>query len=867
MGWSRFFKRRHWDEERSQELAAYLEAETAENLRRGMPAREARNAALRKLGNPTLIREEIYRMNSIGFLETLWQDLKYGLRVLRKSPGFTFIAVLSLALGIGANSAIFSVVNAVLLRPLPYPQARQLVRVGDSVENHDVTMTEYEFWKAHASAFASAAGHRGVADQLLAAGAKQEWIKSMKVTADFFRTLQIAPALGREFSAEETRAGGPQAMVLTDELWRRTFNGDPAVLGRAVVLDDASFIVVGVLPRAFWFPQAADAFVPLRVTGSLDDKGFNTEMIARLQAGVSLRQGRAEMPTVTQNIRRAYPDQFKAQYRGLTLIPYQDSLVGDVRQNLLLLFGAVALLLLIACSNLGSLLLARLAVRRKEIAMRLALGSSRGRLLRQFLIENILLTLAGGLAGLFAARAMVDLLVAYIPFALPGFAPIHLDAPVLAFTLAVAVATGLAFSFVPMLTASGLDLQEALKAGGRSGGAARQRTRSVLVVAEVALSVTLLVSAGLLVQSLYRLHQERLGFNPLGLTTFSTPFGPERRRSAADQWQYETTLLQRFQALPGVTGVAAINTLPLAGRGNMPAQREGHVENSIGGMEVRYITPAYFEVMGIPMRRGRSFSATDNASSPPVILVNETLARLWWPNGDPLGDRVVIGRYKGRDFGTPAPRQVVGVAADTKTSYLQEPPRPTVYVPASQLDGARGGINWVLRGHLPAGFAAELRRAVAEIDSRQRIGRIRTMEEVVSATTASSRFDAWLFAFLAGLALALTAIGVYGLLAFSVARRTNEIGTRMALGASPASVRMLVLKQGFALIAIGLVLGLAGAWAATRSLTTLLYGVRSTDPASFIGVAVLLVGVGLMASYFPARRATRVDPVVALRNE
>lgn len=803
-------------------------------------------------------------MNTI---ETFWQDLRYGIRALRKSPGFTVVAVLSLALGIGANSAIFSVVHAVLLRPLPYPRPERLVRVGGQGTGAAITMPEYQFWKENAASFAASAGYRGVANRHLIAGARQEWITAMTVTADFFRTLEIVPALGREFNNEETRAGGPRAVVLTDGLWCRAFGASPEVLGRAITLDDTSFIVVGVLPRGFWFPQAADSFVPLRPSGSLDDRGFNTQMIARLKPGLNLRQARAEMSTLTGNIRQAYPNLFNTDYRGLELEPYRDSLVGDVRLNLLLLFGAVGLLLLIACSNLASLLLARLAARRKEIAMRLALGSSRERLLRQFLVENILLTLAGGLAGLLAARVLLDSLLASIPFDLPSAAPIRLDPPVLAFTLAVALATGLAFSMAPILTASRLDLQEALKAGGRSSGAARQRTRSVLVVSEVALSVTLLVSAGLLIQSLYRLHQERLGFTPQGLTTFTTPFAAERRRSAADRWQYENTLLRRFQSLPGVGSVAAINVLPLAGHSNLPAQRDAHPENSVGGMEVRYVTPSYFEVMGIPMRRGRAFLNADSASSPPVILVNETLARQWWPNGDPLGDRVVIGRFQGRDFGTPTPRAVVGVVADTKTEYLKAPPRPTVYVPAAQMGDATGGMTWILRGHFPAGFAAELRRAVDEIDSRQRVGSIRTMDQIVGATTASSRFDAWLFAFLAGLALALTAVGVYGVLSFSVARRASEIGTRMALGATPAAVLVLILKQGLALIAIGLVLGLAAALAVTRSLATLLYGVRSTDPASFIGVSVLLLGVGLLASYIPARRATGVDPMVALRDE
>lgn len=833
-----------------------------------MEISEARSAASRKLGNPTLIREEIYGMNSIGLIETLWQDLRYALRVLRKSPGFALVAVLSLALGIGANSAVFSVIHAVLVRSLPYPEADRLVRVGQQGSYDDVSMPQYEFWKEHATSFTSAAGYRGGGDRNLTFEASQQWIEVMTVTADFFRTLGVAPALGREFTSEEARRGGSQAIILSDGLWRNAFGANPAVLGHNVELDDVSHIVVGVLPRGFWFPQAAGAFVPLRPSGSISDRGTNTQMIARLKPGESLREAEAEMPTVAEGFRRAYPDSFRNERGGLALTPFQNWVVGDVRLNLLLLFGAVGLLLLIACFNLASLLLARFAARQKEIAMRLALGSSRGRLLRQFLVENMVITVTGGLAGLLGAHVLLDSMVALIPFNLHASVPIRLDMSVVGFALAVACATSLAFSLLPILAASRLDLHETLKAGGRlAGKGIPQMGRSVLVVSQVALSVTLLVSAGLLIQTMYRLHHERLGFSPQGLTTFNTPIAAEKRRNPSDLWRFESTLLERLQTLPGVRSVAAISVLPLTGFSNFPTQREGHPENSIGGMEIRAITPAYFEVMGIPLRRGRPFIDSDSESSPPVILVNETLARQWWPTGNPVGDQIVVGRFQGKDLGKPTSREVVGIAADTKTGLLKEPPRPTVYVPAAQMPELMSNEAWVLRGSFTTGLASEILRAIGEIDPRQRVIGIRPMEEVIASTTASSRFDAWLFAFLAGLALVLTIIGVYGLLSFSVARRTNEIGLRMALGASRPAVLLLVLKQGIVLIVTGLVLGLVGALAVTRSLATLLFGVRPTDPVSFIGVSALLLCAGLLASYVPARRAAKVDPMVALRDE
>lgn len=866
MSLSRFFRRDQWDAERAREVEAYLEIETADNIARGMTLAAARNAALKKLGSPTLIREEIYRMNSIAFVETIWRDLRYALRLLRKSPGFTLAGVASLTLGIGANTAIFSVVHAVLLRALPYPQPNQLVHIGGKGRD-DVTIPEYEFFKEHISAFASEAGLRGVSNQNLITGEKQESIGALIVTAGFFHTLGVPLALGRDFNDAETHSNGPQAVILGDSLWRRTFAADPRVLGRVLRLGDTSYTVVGVAPRGFWFTESADAFVPLRPTGSLSDRGFNTEMIARLKPGVSLRQAQAEMATVTEDYRRASAD--RRDDTGLTLIPYREWVVGDVQTKLLLLFGAAGLLLLIACSNLASLLLARLAARQKEIAVRLALGGGSGRLLRQFFTENMMLGIAGGFVGLVGAYWLLNGLVAVIPFKLPASAPIQLNLPVLAFTFAIALGTGLVFSLSPFFSSSRLNVYETLKASGRSAGTSgvRQHTRNILVVSEVALSVTLLVAAALTIQSLYRMHQERLGFAPQGLMTFWTPPTLEQRRNPTALRNFEAALLERLRTVPGVRKVAAISVLPLTARTNFPAQREGHPDQSIGATEIRPITPGYFETMGIPILRGRPFNSHDTVATTPVILVNDTLARTWWPQGSPLGDRVVPCRFRGKDVCQETPREVVGVVGDTKTVYLKAPPRPTVYIPAEQASWYTGGMTWVVRGNLSPAFAEQLRRAIAEIDPHQRVDRIRTMDEIVSTTTADSRFDAWLFGAFAALALALTAIGIYGLVSFTVARRTGEFGTRMALGASRANILRLVLKQGVTLTIAGLVAGLAGALVLARSLSSLLFGVAATDPLSFAVVSVVLLSVGVLASYIPARRATRTDPMAALRYE
>lgn len=859
-----WFRKQPAEARLDKELRYHFEKLVRDSIAAGMDPEEARRRARLEFGGVEQIKEECRDVRG-HWVEDLVKDFRYTARTLRRSPGFLAVAVLSLGLGIGANTTVYSVIHAVLLRSLPYPEPDRLVRVEGAGSGSDITMPQLLFWKEHAASFTSAAGNQGAFDRILTSGEKTLWITAMPVSADFLRTLGVAPALGRDLQPDEMRPGGPLAVVLSHDLWQRAFSGDPKAVGRLVSIDNASYTVAGVLPSNFWFPTAADALVPLRFTGSVGDLGLNTEMVARLRPGVGLAQARAEMAVLSKTFRDTHRD--LDDLRPLTVTSYRDRLVYDVRANLLLLFSAVCLLLLIACFNLASLLLARLAGRQKEIAMRIALGCSRGRLLRQFLIENTILTMLGGLAGLVGARVSLDTLVASIPFHLPASAPITLDTPVLLFALAIAFATGMAFSVAPILAASRLDLQETLKAGGRAGGAAvRQRTRSVLVVSEVALSVTLLVAAGLLIETLYRMHREQLGFDPQGVMTFATPSTAVQRNNSAAVHAFEKTLLERLRALPSVRNAAAASVLPLTSQSNFPTEHAGHPDQDIGGMEIRIVTPSYFETMRIPIALGRPLSESDTSASPPVILVNETVARKWWGQNSPLGDQVVVGRYRGRDIGGGGepPRAVVGVVADTKSVYLKMPSRPTVYLPASQAAWYDFGMNWVVRGNLSA---EQLRALVADIDPRQRVERVRSMEEIVASTTADSRFNAWLFGSFAALALALAAIGVYGLLAFSVARRTAEIGTRMALGASRMEVLHLVLKQGVTLVLIGLVLGLAGALAVSRSLASLLFGVRSTDPASFVSVAALMLFIGLLASYFPARRATRVDPMVALRDE
>jgi predicted permease len=864
------------------ELSQHLEDEYRECLAGGASPDEAAQTALAEFraGNVLARHMAVLRQSHVEpavlpetsagrLLANVWQDVRYALRLLRRQPGFAAAAVMSLALGVGVNTTMFTVIYNVLLRGLPYPDPDRLVRVVQAHSGGDVLIREFEFVKDNAHAFAAIAAYRGGGEQRIGPAENQNWISTIVVSQNFLQTLGLRPQIGREFDADETRPGAPPAVILSDGVWRNLFGADPAIAGRTVLLNDTNATVIGVLPAGFWFPQRVDAILPLRVTGNLADTGANTQIIARIGDGADMPRAQAEVAAMAERLRddHAAHGTLLRNYRGLAVLGYRDWLVGDVRLNLLLLFGATGMLVLIACGNLALLLLTRAAARAREIAVRMALGSSRTRLLGQMLTENLLLTGLGATAGVIAAYALVRVFVSVIPFTLPAAAPIRVNSIVLAFTVVTALSTALLVTVVPFLGSRRLNVAVALRSEGKNtAGAVRARARNTFIVGEVMLATTLLVAAALLIQTLYRTTRQDLGFVPDRVLTFETPLSPERARNAAERGTFTRRLLEQLQHTPGVTAAAATNLLPLGAWSNLPTQRDGHPEQSIGGMEVRAVTADYFAVMGMPVRRGRSIRAAEIDGAAPIAMVNETVARTWWPDGAALGDRLTIGRFRGKTLLNDVSREVIGVVGDTRGSSLQRVPPPTVFVPMGAAFGS-SSMAWVLKTDGSPSLADLVRAAVATVDPRQRILRLRTMDDIVASASARPRFNASLFGMFAAVALVLTVVGLYGVLSFLVTQRRQEIGTRMALGASRAAVLRGVVRHGLSLTAVGLALGLLTASVVTRWLSTMLFGVVPHDAASFTAVAALVLGVGGAASYVPARRAATIDPIVAMRSE
>jgi putative ABC transport system permease protein len=812
-------------------------------------------------------------------MPNLIQDLRYGLRMLGKNLGFTAVAVLTLALGIGANTAIFSLVNAVLIRPLPYPEPGRLVHALWQFQDGTaewVSGTEFVFWKEHSRVFESVAAVELFPSGFnLAAGERPEYVKTLGVSRDFFRTLGVPPFLGRAFSVDEDRPKGPNAVILSCGLWQRRFGSDPGVVGRNVTLNGESYTVIGVMPKLFAFvieyaaAQDVDAWMPLRLAADPRDQGHNYGMIARLDPGVTLEQAQSDMARVLAEIRLAVPGHVGASERGVLLIPYQHWVTGDVRTPLLILFGAVGLVLLIATVNVANLILTRAAARQPEMVVRLALGATGGRVLRQFLTENILLAALGGGVAMVAAPWAVRVLVALAPQGLPIVGEPQIDFRVLGFTFLIAAASGVVAGLAPAFGAWRFNLSESMRQGARAvtGRVAHRRMRSVLVAGEVALSVLLLTGATLLIFSLARLEREDPGFDPNDVWTFHLSLPDQKFKTAAATWSFEHQVLARLETLPGVESAGVVSALPLefGVNGTTFVTSGGHKSDVY--VEIRSASPDYFKTMRIPLVHGRVFQETDTVSAPPVAVVNEAFARECCSNGDILGSQEALPPgWQGE-----RQREIVGVVDDAKEQGMSQPAPPTVFFPAAQLnDGIVrhffSSSSWAVRSRAPLSLA-QVQQAITQTDSGEAAADFLPMTRRVAESLAANRFVAILMTAFAALALLLAAIGLYGVLSHSVAERTHEIGIRMALGAERRSVLKMVLVQGLSVTLIGAGIGLASALALTRLLVDLLFGVRATDPLTFALVLATIVGVSVGASYIPARRATKVDPMVALRCE
>ena len=815
-------------------------------------------------------------------MRTLWQDVRYAARVLWKSPGFTVVALIAIALGVGANTAIFSVVNAVLLKPLSYKDPSQLVLIQHNYPKLDlkasVSAAGYAYYRDNVKSFSDVAAISGFSVNLTGEG-EPERLAGMQVTANLFPALGAQAAQGRTFAAEENEVGHEKVVVLSDGFWRRRFGGVP-VVGKNIMLNGEPYAVVGVMPASFQLGrefggQQPDLWAPITFTPRQLDPtvGLTNEYLtvyARMRPGVSVAQAQAEMDAVAADLRRQYMPDNDAGTWGLLLTPLDEFVVGRIRTALWVLLGAVVFVLLIACANVANLMLARAAVRQREIAVRTALGASRWRVMRQLLTESVLLSLVGGGAGLLLAMWGVDLLLKLNENRLPRAAEIGLDSRVMLFTLGVSLLTGVVFGLAPAFQTWGVNLHDTLKEGGRSGKTGvRRGVRNALVIAEMSFAVVLLVGAGLLIRSFVELQQVDPGFGPRGVLAMQLSLPANKYPDRAARAGFVRRMLEQVRALPGVKSAATTTTLPMSGwnqsgsftiegRQNAPGENSPHGSRWMPSED-------YFQTMSIPLVRGRYFDARDTEAEGAVVIIDEALARKYWPGEDPLGKRVSFESVNQQ----PRWREVVGVVGHVRNEGLEGESRAQYYVPYGS-GSSTGGTNLFVAVRTdgdPSSLAPSVRGAIASVDRDLPVFRVMTMEKMVADSLTQRRFSMFLLGVFAALALALAVVGLYGVMSYGVAQRTHEIGLRMALGAQGRDVLRMVVGQGMALTAAGLGLGLLGALALTRLMSSLLYGVTAADPLTYGGIALLLGAVALLAAYLPARRATKVDPMEALRYE
>jgi len=811
---------------------------------------------------------------------TLLQDIRVAIRILARNPGFTAVALVVLTLGIGANSAVFSVVNSVLLEPLPYKDSDRLMQLGREVpqgRSDAVSISQFLFWRANNRSFTRMATYDGRGGGTnLVEGDHPERIPSIRVSVEFFDVLQVSPQLGRSFTIEDGHDGAEPVVIISDGLWRRRFGADPSIIGRVLRLSGSDRTVIGVMARDFDFNTHAEMWMPLTTVFAPQDRSAVYYVVARLNDGSTAETAQSDMNSVGERLRAEYPDLMVERER-IFVRAHLDQVVGRVRPALMILMGAVALVLLIACANVANLLLARATGRRKEIALRAALGAGRLRIVRQLLTESVLLAVSGGMLGLVAARWGLGALTAMEPEHLPRFDTIDVDGTVFAFTLVLAVVTVILFGLFPSFQACKIDLHQVLKEGTSrtSAGPRRGRARGILVVTEVALALVLLIGATLLIDSFVRITRLDPGYDYEHVLTMKMSFGGATELTTARFTDVTRQIAERLKATPGIETAATISTLPLQ-HGlmtffNVEGNTEAEGANARGMAQWRMIASDYFKAMGIPLVRGRTFTETDTTDSQRVIIVNEALVRKYFPNEDPIG--------RGLQSGDPStgapPDRIVGVVGDVREVALDRPESPTVFSFSAQADDGTTAFLasvlptcWVVRttGD-PLGHANTIRSAVLAVDPEQPISSVRSMEQVMSESMARRQFNTALLTIFASVALLLAVVGIYGIMSYSVAQRTHEMGIRMALGAARGETLRLVLGHGMKLAVIGVVIGVVGAFALTRLMLSMLYEISATDPKTFVLASLIILLTAAIACLGPALRATRVDPMVALRCE
>jgi predicted permease len=879
----RWFRRGRWEREMGDELRFHVEQQTAANIAAGIPSEEARRQALAQFGGAEAVKENC-REQSHGFwLETLIADVRYGIRMMVRSPGFTIVAILTLALGIGANTAIFSVVNGVLLNPLPFPQADQLVTLAESKPNFStgsISFLNFRDWQRGSHTFSSMAISRPISFSLTGTG-EAEQLKAELLSSEYFSLLGVKPVIGRMFAPGEDEVGAAPIAMISEGLWKRKYGSSPDVVGRTMILDGGSFTVVGVIPANFDLLvrsfEPSELYVPI---GQWKNNfllnrgaGLGIHGIGRLKPGVSVEQARADLAEVTRNLEAEYPDVDKGI--GAAVFPMKQDMLGRVRPLLLLLLGAVGFVLLIACVNVANLLLARSTSRSREFAIRAALGAGSGRLIRQLLTESILLGIAGGGLGLLLAVWSTRIAMQHLPVTLPRAANVGLDARVLIFTMVISVGVGIIFGLAPALKSLKPMLHDTLKESGRGGSGMRHRAQSVFVVVEMALALVLLVGAGLMLRTLGRLWSQDPGFNPRGVLTFNLSPPPSLMNKNAETVRaYSRDLDSRLAATPGVQAVSmAWAAIPMAGDDEhvfwLDGQPKPASQNDMNWAVKYVVEPDYLKVMQVPLLRGRFFTSRDNEHSPSVAVIDDTLAKKYFGNHDPVGKLI---RLQGNEGTT----EVVGVVGHVNqwglASDAQEL-QAQLYLPCMQMPDnytvlLSYGTSAVVRFAGPApGVIDSIRATSRKMNSEQIVYGEQTMEEIISDSISDRKFSMILLGTFAGLALLLSSVGIFGVISYLVGQRTREIGIRIALGAQRKDVLSLVLGEGVRLALVGAAIGVAAALGLTRLMASMLYGVSATDPLTFAGVSCVLLSVAMLACYIPARRAMRVDPNIALRYE